>query len=129
MVKSTFSKMTELIACLSTGKGSWREVSALIREGKYDKIYLITNDFGKQNYTKDDKTELIAVIKDRRDQTLTQLRDEIHDALKDKVKDIEVAINFVSGSGDEHMALMSALMKLGIGFRIVLLTENGVIEL
>ena len=37
--------MTELIACLSTGKGTWAHVSKLI-ENEWDKVFLVTNDFG-----------------------------------------------------------------------------------
>ena len=41
--------MPELIACLSTGKGTWGHVSRLIDDGKFDKVYLITNEFGQEN--------------------------------------------------------------------------------
>jgi len=42
--------MTELVACLSTGKGTWGHVSRLIADGTWEKIILITNDFGKENF-------------------------------------------------------------------------------
>ena len=48
--------------------------------------------------------------------------------LKEKISGIEVGLNIVSGSGKEHMALISALLKLGIGIRLVALTSNGVKE-
>jgi len=34
-----------------------------------------------------------------------------------------------SGSGKEHMALLSALLKLGLGIRLVSFTNNGIKEL
>ena len=40
--------MTELIAFLSTGKGTWANVSGLIKGESWDKVYLLTNDFGKE---------------------------------------------------------------------------------
>ena len=46
-----------------------------------------------------------------------------------KIKDSEVAVNFVSGTGKEHMALLSALLKLGIGIRLLALTKEGVTEI
>ncbi len=115
--------MTELIACLSTGKGTWGHVSRLISEEKWDKVFLITNDYGKENFNADEKTELIAM---NMNQGLRELRDNIKEALKGKIKGTEVAVNFISGSGREHMALISALLSLGIGLRLVALTKEGV---
>jgi len=40
-----------------------------------------------------------------------------------------VGVNFISGAGKEHMALVSALMKLGVGFRLMASTMDGVKEL
>lgn len=118
--------MTELIACLSTGKGTWGHVSRLMQDGKWDKVFLITNDYGKENFNKDDKTELIAI---NLNQGIKELRDEILNNLKGKIKSAEVALNVISGMGREHMALISALLKLGIGFRLVALTKDGVEEI
>src|SRR3989344_5685893 len=118
--------MTELIACLSTGKGTWGHVNRLMQDGKWDKIFLITNDYGKENFNKDDKTELIAI---NLNQGIKELRDEMMKNLKERIKGTEVAINVISGTGREHMALIAALLKLGVGFRLVALTKDGVEEL
>jgi len=40
-----------------------------------------------------------------------------------------VALNLVSGNGKEHMAILSALLKLGIGVRLMAVTKDGVREL
>ena len=118
--------MTELVACLSTGKGTWCHVSRLMQDGKWEKIFLITNDYGKENFNKDDKTELIAI---NLNQGIKELRDEIMNNLKEKIKGSEVAVNIISGMGREHMALMAALLKIGVGFRLVALTKDGVEEI
>lgn len=118
--------MTELIACLSTGKGTWGHVARLMQDQEWEKIYLITNDYGKENFNANDKTELINV---NMNSGLKELRDEIIDKLGKKIKGTEVAVNFVSGTGKEHMALMSALLKLGIGIRFIALTKEGVEEI
>ena len=47
--------MPTLVACLSTGKGTWGHVNHLIDDGKFDRVFLITNDFGKENFNKKDK--------------------------------------------------------------------------
>ena len=38
----------ELIALLSTGKGSWGQVAGLIRKGEWEKIYVIGASFAKK---------------------------------------------------------------------------------
>ena len=53
--------MSTLIACLSTGKGTWGHVSRLIKENEWSNIFLITNEFGKENFTKSENTELILI--------------------------------------------------------------------
>ena len=118
--------MTELIACLSTGKGTWGHVNRLIEEKDWERVFLITNDYGKENFTASDKTVLIAVNANR---GMRELRDEIKERLKEQIKGTEVAVNFVSGTGKDHMALISALLQLGVGIRLVALTKEGVEEI
>ena len=116
----------ELIALLSTGKGTWGHVNRLISEGEFEKVFLITNDYGKENFSKDDKTELIAL---NLNAGLEQLREDMISNLKEKIKGTEVAVNFVSGTGREHMALVAALLKLGVGIRLIALTKEGIKEI
>ncbi len=118
--------MPELIACLSTGKGTWGHVNRLIQDGKWEKIFLITNEYGKENFSKDEKTELISIDFN---QGIKELRDEIYNNLKGKIKGSEVGLNIISGAGKEHMALVSALLKLGVGFRLMALTKDGAEEI
>ncbi len=118
--------MTELIACLSTGKGTWGHVNRLIQDGNWSKIFLITNDYGKENFSKDDKTELINI---NLNQGIKELRDEILKNLNGKIKSSEVGVNVISGTGREHMALIAALLKMGVGFRLVALTKDGIEEI
>lgn len=118
--------MVELVAVLSTGKGTWGHVSRLIADGTWDNIILITNDFGKENFT-NEKNALLLTIDSR--QPLLDLTKAVYDALQGKIKGTEVAVNLVSGDGKEHMALLSALLKLGLGVRFVALTKEGIKEL
>lgn len=117
--------MTELIAILSTGKGTWSNVSKIIQDGGFSKVFIITNDFGSQNFTKRDNMEIIVVNFDK---PLKELSNDMVAALKDKVSGIETGINFISGAGKEHMALLAAVMKLGLNFRLIILTEQGKID-
>lgn len=118
--------MPTLIACLSTGKGTWGHVSRLISETTWDKVFLITNDFGKENFSASNNTELIII---NQKQGIKELAKEIESKLKDKVKDPEIALNLVSGTGKEHTAILSAVLKLGLGIRLVALTQQGMEEI
>lgn len=117
----------KLVASLSTGKGTWGHVSRLVKDGKFEKVYFITNEFGKENFNAVENGEFI-VINNR--QGLEEVREEMYRALKDKFgSDTEVAVNFVSGDGKEHMALVSALLKCGVGIKLMALTKDGVKEI
>ncbi len=117
--------MADLIAFLSTGKGTWGHVSGLINNEEWEKIYLLTNDFGKEKFSANEKTEMIVVDANK---SVEELRDEITEKLKDKVSG-EIGVNFISGSGKEHMALISALIKVGVGLRFVVSSQDGVKEI
>jgi hypothetical protein len=117
--------MPELIACLSTGKGTWGHVSHLIRESQWDKVLLITNDYGKENFKKTENSEFIVI---NASQGLKELKDEIKSKLEGKIQNPEVALNIVSGSGKEHMALISAILQLGLSLRLMAVTKEGIEE-
>ena len=116
--------MTSLVAMLSTGKGTWSQVIKLINTQEWDSIYLITNQFGKENFKTEKKVNLIILnsrdIKEMRNQLLKELDGKLEG---------DVAVNFVSGAGDEHMALVTALIKLGIGIRFIIPDKEGIEEL
>ena len=116
--------MTDLVACLSTGKGTWGHVGRLINDQEWGNIFLITNEFGKDKFTADKKAEMIVI---NPNQTITALVEDIKNALDGKLSG-DVAVNLISGSGKEHMALLSALLKLGVGIRFVALTGDGIKE-
>jgi len=113
--------MVQLIAYLSTGKGTWGHVKRLIDTGDWEKVVLLTNDFGKEKFTPDEKTKLI-VLENMK--PLKELISDIEAGLKDVSGD--VAINLVSGSGKEHMALLTALKRLKIEYTLTAITKEGV---
>jgi len=117
--------MTSLIACLLSGKGTWAHVARLIEEQEWDKIFLVTDEFGKENFKPRKEAEYIMVNIEKHVPDLTE---DIRKQLEGKIFDTEVALNFISGTGKEHMALLSAVLKLGLGIRLVALTTEGVKE-
>jgi len=119
-----FSTM-ELIALLSTGKGTWGQVAGLVKRHEWDKIILIGDDFAKQ-FTLEKEFEFIKVNLSNR---LIELKEEISKKLQGKINGTEVALSIASGDGKQHMALISALINLPVGIRFAALTKDGVIDL
>ncbi|MCC7574751.1 hypothetical protein KO361_04120 [Candidatus Woesearchaeota archaeon] len=108
-----------LVACLTTGKGTWNNVKELINSEEWKKIYLITNKFGKENYKTNKEIKFIEI---ELSEPIEILRDKIVIGLTELKKEIgfnDVAINLSSGTGKEHMAIISAILRIGTGIRIV----------
>lgn len=114
----------ELVALLSTGEGTWAQVSGIIKQGDWENIIIIGEEFAKKFRLEKD-AEFIE-IKSRR---LVELKQEIQEKLKGKIKGTEVALSIASGDGKEHMALISALLSLPVGVRFVALTKDGLMTL
>ncbi len=118
--------MVVLIASLSTGKGTWAEVSKLIGMEQWSKVVLIGNTFAKDNFQKPNNAELIEIDPLK---PLPLIKKIIIDNLKNKIEDPEVLLNLTSGSGKEHMAIISALLSLGLGIRFITPGAEGLEEL
>ncbi len=115
----------ELVALLSTGKGSWAQVSGLMKHGEWDKIILLGDDFAK-DFKHEKKFEFIKIDLS---QKIKDLQQDLKSKLKGKFAGTEVALTIASGDGKEHMALISALINLPVGIRFAALTKEGVIDL
>lgn len=115
----------ELVALLSTGKGTWAQVSGLMTHGEWDKIILIGSDFAK-DFKHAENFEFIKVDLDKK---LKDLQEDLLQKLKGKIAGTEVALSIASGDGKEHMALISALINSPVGIRFAALTKEGVIDL
>jgi len=112
----------ELVAIISSGKGSWGQVAGVINRGEWENIILIGDAFAKQfNVEKD--FEFI----ETKSSGITDLKEEILGKLKGKIKGTEVALSIASGDGKEHMALISALLSLPVGIRFTALTKDGIV--
>jgi hypothetical protein len=115
----------ELVALLSSGKGSWGQVAGLVNRGEWDNIILIGSEFAEK-FTIDKKHDFIKV---NTSQQIVELKDEFMKKLKGKIDGTEVALSIASGEGKEHMALISALLSLPVGIRFVVLTKDGIVYL
>jgi len=112
----------ELVALISSGKGTWGQVGGVINKGDWDNIILIGDNFAKQ-FTVEKDFEFIETNSSR----LTELKEEIYKKLQGKIRGTEVALSIASGTGKEHMALISALLSLPVGIRFTALTKDGVV--
>ena len=118
--------MTILIANISSGPGTIAHVNKVITDKDWEKVILIATEETK-NFKCEKPSEMIIINPNN---PLPELKQEITAKLRDKLKgQFEVAINFISGSGKEHMALISSLLSLGLGFRLIALTKDGVKEI
>lgn len=115
----------ELVALLSSGKGTWAQVSGLMKYGQWDKIILIGGEFAK-DFTNEKKFEFIKVDLEKK---IIDLKKELLEKLKDKFEELDVAVSIASGDGKEHMALISALLSIPVGIRLVALTKEGIVYL
>ena len=107
----------ELIAYLGSGKGTWGQVNALFKLGEWEKVYVICNDFSYDKFEVP-KSDTYVKLK-LNEKKLEEEYKRLSDYFKEHIKDIEVALNVNSGTGMEYMALLSALLRAGLGIRFV----------
>ncbi len=117
--------MTKLIVSLGEGKGSWAHILKLVNGQEWEHIYFISDESYAGKFTTDKPHDYIRVDVKK---PLKLLTEDIAKQLTGKINDFEVAINIISGNGKEHMALLSALIKLGFGIRFVAFTGEKVDE-
>jgi len=116
--------MSTLIACLGEGKGTRLHVARLIKAGEWNQVFLITDDASEKGMTPNNR--IIAIDTSKK---IPELAEEIRTKLKGKILDNEVCLNLVSGSGKEHMAILSAILKLGLGVRLVSVADDKLVDL
>ena len=113
----------ELVALLSSGKGTWGQVSGLMKQGEWDRIILIGDSFSR-NFTSEKKFDFVQVDFTK---GINELQKEFSEKLRGKMDGMEVALSIASGSGKEHMALISSLINLPVGIKFTVLTKDGII--
>ena len=58
---------------------------------------------------------------------LLELKEQMKEKLKAELnKELEVALSLASGTGKEHMALISALLNIPLGIKLVAYTKKGI---
>jgi len=113
----------DLIALLSSGKGTWGQVAGLINQGEWDKIILVGDNYAKE-FAAGKAIDFVTVDIDA---PLKDLKEEFSKKLKDKISGLEVALSIASGTGKEHMALISSLIDMPVGIKFTALTKDGIV--
>ncbi len=123
--------MAHLIACLDSSKET-SIVTKIIESKLFDKVYLITTDISKKNYVLPHVNENVKLQFVTLDFTksIEDLVPELYLLLKkhfmnDKIQELDMAVNITTGTGKEHSIVISTIMKLGYGIRLVDLDKDG----
>jgi hypothetical protein len=113
----------KLVTFLGDDKENWGQVVALINHmPELEKIILIKSS--RDEFPGNEKTKIIQIDST---QPLTQLKSNLTEQLKKELsKEFEVAISIASGTGKEHMALISSLCNVPVGIKIVVYSTNGI---
>jgi hypothetical protein len=112
----------ELVAFLGNDKENWGQVSALVNRAEAEKIIIIKNK-SVSGFPSNNKCEFVEIDTSK---PLMELKKDIMEKLKGKFSEFEVALSIASGNGKEHMALISALLSIPMGIRLVIFSKNGI---
>ena len=118
--------MTDLGACLGTGKGTWTNVLKLASRSEFENVFLIVNEWTRNNLQLERQNLNFVLVTSEAKTSI--VRDLIVSQMKGRVKGFEVAVNMDSGTGKEHAALVTGLMRLGLALRFVTLEDDKIEE-
>ena len=113
----------EFVACVGTDEHNWGQITALLNRLEYEKAVLVVDALASGYPT----NERCTVVKVDMGQPLLLLQKEVQDKLKKTIGgEFEVALSLASGTGKEHMAVLSALLNLPVGVKLVVYTKEGI---
>jgi hypothetical protein len=113
----------EFVAYIGQDKENWGQVKALMNRLDCDKMFIV-KDKNADGFPTNPKTQIISVDSTK---PLVDLKENILRNLKEKLSgDFEVLLSLASGNGKEHMALISALLSVPVGIRLVVFTQKGI---
>jgi len=113
----------EIVIFLGNDKENWGQISGLINNSQWEKIIFVKSKDAEDFPLENENVEKIEINTKK---PLIELKQEIIDKMKKKIGEFEVALSIASGNGKEHMALISALLSIPVGIRLVVFTKNGV---
>ncbi len=117
--------MTDLVVCLGEEKGGRAYVSKLIESEGWEKIFIVSTVAAKGGFAAKKPAEFFLVDESK---TIPEMASELFGKMHGKFG-LDVALNMASGTGKQHMAVVAALVKSGVGIRLAALTSEGVKEI
>lgn len=112
----------ELVAFLGEDEENWGQVTGLLNHGEWEKAIIIkTKSALKYSHPKITETVIVDSTK-----PLTELKEIITKEMKNKLSGFDANVSIASGNGKEHMALISALLSVPVGIRLVVFTKKGI---
>ncbi len=113
----------ELVAFVGEDRENWGQVKALINRFEGEKILIVQNRKAK-DFPANGKCRVIEVDSEA---LLNELKENIKTKIKPELTgDFEVSLSIASGNGKEHMALISALLSIPVGIRLIVFTKEGI---
>lgn len=112
----------ELVAFVGKDEENWGQITALMKRMSWDKVILV-----KGRDVEGFPEEGCEIVNVKSELPIRELSEDIKEKLKDKLsKEFEVALSIASGNGKEHMALISGLLNIPVGIKLVVFTKEGV---
>ncbi len=113
----------ELVAFVGKDKENWGQVTALMNRMECEKIILV-KEKNVEKFPVNNKSKILEIDSTK---SLLELKKELGGKLKKEISnEFEVALSLASGNGKEHMALISALLGIPVGVKLVAFTKNGI---
>ncbi len=94
----------------------------MINRGDWEKIILVKSK-SSENYDSPKEADIVLVDTSK---PLLELKEDIINKLRKKFEGFDVQVSIASGNGKEHMALISALLSIPVGIRLVVFTKKGI---
>ncbi|MEK6915705.1 MAG: hypothetical protein AABW89_04160 [Nanoarchaeota archaeon] len=112
----------ELVAFLGDDKQNWGQITGLINRGEWEKIILVKSKTAEE-YISPKESDLVIIDTSK---PLLDVKEEMIKKLRPKFSSFDVHVSIASGTGKEHMALISSLLSVPVGIRLVVFTKNGI---
>ncbi len=112
----------ELVAFLGADKENWGQVTAVLNHGSWEHVVIVQKK-GTEKFPKPEQGIILDIDTDK---PIGELKELLLEKIKGKLSgDFEVSLSLASGNGKEHMALISALLSIPVGVKIVVYTKKG----
>lgn len=113
----------EFVAFVGQDKENWGQITALVNRLEAERNILVISK-NVEGFPTNERCEIISIDSGK---PLAQMQEELLKKLKEKLSgDFEVSLSLASGNGKEHMALLSALLNVPVGVKIVVYTKEGI---